>query len=296
MKILTKISLSALLYLGSFGTIITTAVAEPPQPESPLSAMPSTSIAPNPAPTISMPSEADKKEIKTVESAPVVNNPAPEASENQATPPQEIIRFHDRNERRHHEHKLIDPTVSPVSPPTVTPSNPVVPSQPINTPTASIPFHFGKKTDDGKNADVQHDYQRRFHEEVRQREIRERESRDQEVDVQNRGFKFNVREIGVKAQDLRERQQRDRELRFHEWRNMGERDQEIDYLNWRERQRHRYTWMDDDDRICYYQTHYIKVTRVNRGATICETRNGVRICYHPKRYFIYPVTRVICYQ
>lgn len=130
----------------------------------------------------------------------------------------------------------------------------------------------------------------------RDRQIREREMRAKEFELRMRESQLRNRESQLTD---RERAQADRQwyeqrLRRIQWDNMVARDQELSYLIWRERQINRYYWRDRDQ-VCHYVTCYKTGVRINRQKTICSWRNGVYSCFHPKKYFIYPQTKLVCY-
>lgn len=122
----------------------------------------------------------------------------------------------------------------------------------------------------------------------REREMKERELRLRELELRNREVRLSAKERAY-----RDRQWYEERIRVRQWEDIQARDQELRYLLWRERFLTPYTWYDQG-RICRYVTYYRTGVKVNKRTTICKWRNGVYSCYHPKRYYIYPVTKVVC--
>lgn len=125
--------------------------------------------------------------------------------------------------------------------------------------------------------------------ELRERELRLRELRLRELELRDRELRLTEKERA-----LREKEWYDKKLQIREWQNMVTRDEELRYLIWRENQLRRYTWRERDE-ICHYVTYYQKGVKINKRVTICERRNGMLVCHHPRRYYIYPITKIVCY-
>ncbi len=122
----------------------------------------------------------------------------------------------------------------------------------------------------------------------RERELKERELRLRELELRNREARLSEKE-----RNFQEHLWYERSLRKREWQDAVTRDQELRYLMWREQFIQPYSW-SDRGRICRYVTYYNKGVKVNKRVTICKWRNGVYTCYHPTRYYIYPVTKIVC--
>jgi hypothetical protein len=103
------------------------------------------------------------------------------------------------------------------------------------------------------------------------------------------------REISAKERALRDLDWYNRQLRVREWEDINARDQELSYLLWRQQQLSKYFWKDNG-MLCRYVTTYRKGVRTNQKVTICRKKGSITTCYHPKRYYIYPVTKLMCYR
>ncbi|MBA2653440.1 MAG: hypothetical protein H0U71_00035 [Gammaproteobacteria bacterium] len=146
----------------------------------------------------------------------------------------------------------------------------------------------------GKITSVTHD--RDTESQFRQRELRERELRARDWQIKERENRLKDRDYRMSHREraLSDREWYNGKLKVREWDDIYDRDQELSYLIWRERQLSRYFW-SENNRVCRYVTYYQTGVRVNRRVTVCEWRRGEYTCFHPKRYFIYPVTKLVCY-
>jgi hypothetical protein len=138
--------------------------------------------------------------------------------------------------------------------------------------------------------------QRPAEQSYRERDRRERELLLRDIELNQRENRLQDREqqLSQKERDLLNSELYNNKLRTREWINVKERDQELDYLKWREQQMNKYYWRDHH-RICRYVTSYQPSMRINNKITIYDRRDGHTISYHPKRYIIIPVTKLVCY-
>lgn len=255
---------------------------------------PVASVEPTHSPA-SVPVEPVQKEV--VQKMPENNSQLEHLSPRSDAKPS--IRSRHHRERLAIQERIATPTTAAPSTEVVAPPSPSRPSRDNISVHKDAPQPVIRKESGSFGAEVRRitrenqdpTEQKQF----RVREIRERDYQDRENNLRNREIFLQDREkrIRVSERDLQAREQYYRRLRAREWQDIASRDRELRYLMQREREQQRYYW-EEDDLICHYVTRYRKVARVNKRVTVCEWRNGVYRCFHPTRYYIVPITRVVC--
>lgn len=249
-------------------------------------------IPPQPVAPTPPPANVIKVEPPQAPVPPSATPPAP-----QVTPAMPPHMRHRRHLYEGRERGIVVPPQPAVIPPTPVPAPAPVPAPTpviikptprthiiVPTPSNPEPATPGKRVI--VQPDTSEDQETYFRRRIREDASRERQLWESQSYMRDHALRVRVREdLDYRAQELRRRA----------WEDMEERDNELRYLEWRDRELQRRTW-EERGRICYFKTYYQKITRVNKRAKVCVWRNGVYTCYHPKRYYIYPVTRIVCYR